>query len=198
MAQEYIINEQTLTCPVCEGTLFTQGRALLSRKTALMFGMDWASPGADTYTCAQCACILWRASTSENTPGSQYSILEQQMHCPICHKTEFTTSRSTLSTKSAVFFQVDWLNPQADIYACTHCGFLQWLLASEIDNANSTEHSIHDHTLTCPTCGNTQFLQRQTLLSTRSAAMLKFDWLNPNANNFICTRCGTMQWFEQR
>lgn len=198
MAQEYTINEKTLTCPVCAGTLFTRGHSLLSSRAALFFGMDWTSPNADTYTCAQCACILWFAPSIENTSGSSYYILEQQMHCPICQRAEFTMIRSTLSTKNAVFFHVDWSNPQADNYICIYCGFIQWILTSEIDNADTNTYSILDHTLTCPTCGNTQFLQRQTLLSTRLGEMAGVDWLNPNADNFICTRCGTIQWFEQR
>jgi len=54
---------------------------------------------------------------------------------------------------------------------------------------------IMGKTLTCPFCGGTEFTTRKSLLNTRGATFLGFDWANRYASNYICTRCGYIQWF---
>jgi predicted nucleic-acid-binding Zn-ribbon protein len=49
--------------------------------------------------------------------------------------------------------------------------------------------------LACIVCGNTTFHERNSLLNTRLATLLNFDWANAQAVNYICNRCGYIFWF---
>jgi DNA-directed RNA polymerase subunit RPC12/RpoP len=50
-------------------------------------------------------------------------------------------------------------------------------------------------TLACAVCGNSTFHERNSLLNTRFATFMRFDWANAQAVNYICTRCGYIFWF---
>jgi DNA-directed RNA polymerase subunit RPC12/RpoP len=56
-------------------------------------------------------------------------------------------------------------------------------------------YEIDGRPLTCPHCAHNAFHTRRTLLNTRGLAFLQWDWLNRDAANYICARCGQMQWF---
>jgi predicted nucleic-acid-binding Zn-ribbon protein len=67
------------------------------------------------------------------------------------------------------------------------------------------EHAVEDGTfevemssgkqLMCLICGHNLFHERSTLLNTRVAAIFHIDWANPEAKNFVCSRCGYIHWF---
>ncbi|MBT8234896.1 MAG: DNA-binding protein [Bacteroidia bacterium] len=49
--------------------------------------------------------------------------------------------------------------------------------------------------LRCGHCQHDEFYQRRTLLNTRLFSLLDVDWANRNANCYICTNCGHIEWF---
>ena len=57
---------------------------------------------------------------------------------------------------------------------------------------------IKGHKLICPICEGQNFWNRQTLMNTRGATFLGFDWANKEADNFICDNCGYVFWFFEK
>ncbi len=53
----------------------------------------------------------------------------------------------------------------------------------------------HGHKLRCVVCEHDRFWSRTTLLNTRLATLLGFDWANREAVNHVCERCGYIFWF---
>ena len=51
------------------------------------------------------------------------------------------------------------------------------------------------HKLVCPVCSHDRFWSRQTQMNTRVATFWNLDWLNRNATNYVCDRCGYIFWF---
>ena len=54
---------------------------------------------------------------------------------------------------------------------------------------------VDGHKLKCPVCGNEKFWHRTTLMNTRGATFLKWDWVNKSSNNYVCSNCGYVFWF---
>ncbi len=54
---------------------------------------------------------------------------------------------------------------------------------------------IKGHKLSCPICRSTQFWTRKTLLNTKGLTFMDLDWLNKEADNYICDSCGYIMWF---
>jgi len=52
-----------------------------------------------------------------------------------------------------------------------------------------------DKLLECPVCGNDAFDERLAQLNTRFATFLGFDWVDPEAVCYICSRCHYVLWF---
>ena len=52
--------------------------------------------------------------------------------------------------------------------------------------------------LRCPICGNEDFVEGKAQLNTRLLTFLKFDWANPSAYHYTCTRCDHLLWFARR
>jgi hypothetical protein len=50
------------------------------------------------------------------------------LKCSICQHDRFNSRRAMLNTKGATFFQVEWLNRNADCHVCDRCGFVHWFL----------------------------------------------------------------------
>ncbi|MBO8128533.1 MAG: hypothetical protein H0Z39_04945 [Peptococcaceae bacterium] len=59
------------------------------------------------------------------------------------------------------------------------------------------EWSIAGQKLQCPVCGHREFWHRTTLMNTRLATFVGFDWANQEADNFVCGRCGYVLWFME-
>ena len=57
------------------------------------------------------------------------------------------------------------------------------------------EYEIKGHKLVCPICSKSQFWTRTTLMNTRGASFLGFDWANSEGENYICNNCGYIMWF---
>jgi len=51
--------------------------------------------------------------------------------------------------------------------------------------------------ISCQICGHDRFWERTTLLNTRGASFFEFDWLNREAVNKVCDKCGHMMWFHE-
>jgi predicted nucleic-acid-binding Zn-ribbon protein len=61
----------------------------------------------------------------------------------------------------------------------------------------STEITKQGHKLRCVVCAHDRFWSRTTLLNTRLATLLGFDWANKEAMNYVCENCGYIFWFFQ-
>lgn len=60
------------------------------------------------------------------------------------------------------------------------------------------EYEVNGYKITCLVCGNNRFWFRKTLMNTRGATFLGFDWANREAGNYVCGRCGYVMWFLER
>jgi len=63
-------------------------------------------------------------------------------------------------------------------------------------NKQSEKVFIKGNKLICPVCNHDQFWSRNTLLNTRGLTFLDWDWVNKNAQNYVCSNCGYMYWFH--
>lgn len=54
---------------------------------------------------------------------------------------------------------------------------------------------ILDAMLQCEVCKNNLFWKREAQLNTAAASFFNFDWVNPSAVCYVCTRCGYIHWF---
>lgn len=52
--------------------------------------------------------------------------------CPHCQGRSFQHKRIMLNTKGMTFFELDWLNKDADTFACTGCGRIEWFTGATI------------------------------------------------------------------
>ena len=60
------------------------------------------------------------------------------------------------------------------------------------------EFTVDGKKITCPVCEHDRFWTRRTLMNTRGASFLSFDWLNLDALNKICNNCGYVFWFYRQ
>ena len=51
--------------------------------------------------------------------------------------------------------------------------------------------------LVCPICGGKKFFERKTLMNTMGMTFMGYDWLNPEATNFVCEDCSYIYWFME-
>ena len=49
--------------------------------------------------------------------------------------------------------------------------------------------------LRCTVCEHERFWSRRTLMNTRGTTFLGLDWINKEAVNYVCERCGHVFWF---
>ena len=56
----------------------------------------------------------------------------------------------------------------------------------------------HGAPLKCPVCSNEDFVEGKAQLNTRVMSFLNFDWANPSAYYYTCTRCGHLLWFARK
>src|SRR5262249_26976543 len=145
-----------LSCPICGWIRFSLSQALLSTKGANFFGFDWTNPNADTYTCMNCGYILWFLPTDEEEMEEEFEKAEQTLACTFCGHTGFWTRETLLSTRGATFFHLDWTNPNADNYICTHCAQVLWFAQTEDDEEGDVFERA-GHVLRCPICQQTHF-----------------------------------------
>ncbi len=63
------------------------------------------------------------------------------------------------------------------------------------DQKEAMGFEIHGHRLTCPICGSAKFWTRKSLLNTKGLTFMDLDWLNKEADNYICDTCNYIMWF---
>lgn len=56
-------------------------------------------------------------------------------------------------------------------------------------------YQVNGRELKCPHCGNDTFYTRESLLNTAGMTFFKLDWMNQEADNYICSQCGRIEWF---
>lgn len=57
------------------------------------------------------------------------------------------------------------------------------------------EFTVRGNELKCPVCGNTRFRTRQAMLNTFWATLFDLDWVNRNADCYVCSECTHIMWF---
>ena len=71
-------------------------------------------------------------------------------------------------------------------------------LNKEVFNMEQPEErfvSVFDKILTCHICKHKKFWYRTTLMNTSGMTFLGMEWLNAEAEKFICSKCGYVHWF---
>ncbi len=58
-----------------------------------------------------------------NIPGT-----EDGLRCEICKNDRFWYRRAQLHTAVASFFDLEWVQPSADCFVCSRCGYIHWFL----------------------------------------------------------------------
>jgi predicted RNA-binding Zn-ribbon protein involved in translation (DUF1610 family) len=59
----------------------------------------------------------------------------------------------------------------------------------------SEKFTVKGQPLKCQHCGHDHFSHRRILLNTRGMTFFKLDWLNADADIFVCADCGHLMWF---
>jgi uncharacterized protein len=54
---------------------------------------------------------------------------------------------------------------------------------------------LEGKSITCPHCGNVQFVKKSILLNTPGLTFLNLDWANKTATTLACTKCSQILWF---
>ncbi|KYP79243.1 hypothetical protein [Ferroacidibacillus organovorans] len=60
---------------------------------------------------------------------------------------------------------------------------------------SAERYTIKDHELHCPICSHDHFYTRHTLMGTAGKSLFDVNWMNPEADNYICEQCGYVLWF---
>jgi predicted RNA-binding Zn-ribbon protein involved in translation (DUF1610 family) len=96
------------------------------------------------------------------TEGDPVEIKGKQLVCAHCGGKRFARREAQLNTAVMTFFDMDWLNKSAEVFACVLCGRLEWFLDPTLspkdDAADATEcvacgETIPEGKDTCPKCG---------------------------------------------
>jgi DNA-directed RNA polymerase subunit RPC12/RpoP len=59
-------------------------------------------------------------------------------------------------------------------------------------------HVVNGKGLRCPHCEHERFWTRSTLMNTKGATFLGFEWANKEARNYVCDQCGHVLWFLEK
>jgi len=71
----------------------------------------------------------------------------------------------------------------------------EFVLSTLMAMEEPVQFKIQGHDLKCHHCGHNRFRSRTILLNTRGLTFLELDWLNADAQVFVCGRCGFLTWF---
>ena len=64
------------------------------------------------------------------TSVDSIQIAGKALRCHHCGSESMAQRKAQLNTAVLTFFDLDWLNKSATVFACTQCGFLHWFLPS--------------------------------------------------------------------
>lgn len=68
-----------------------------------------------------------KASLKSAEPSSgRFAAAGQPVRCPHCGGAEFDSREILLNTRTATFFNFDWLNRGATTLRCRSCGRIEW------------------------------------------------------------------------
>jgi predicted nucleic-acid-binding Zn-ribbon protein len=62
-------------------------------------------------------------------PGSKVTVLGKPLLCLVCGHDEFAQRAIKMQTTGMTFFDLDWLNKDADGAICTACGYVHQFAA---------------------------------------------------------------------
>jgi hypothetical protein len=57
--QSFVVAGFELRCEICKHTKFLHRRAQMHSAVATFFDVEWATPSADCYVCANCGYVHW-------------------------------------------------------------------------------------------------------------------------------------------
>lgn len=77
--------------------------------------------------CADCEVALVEQVQAE-APRKIIEIAGKPLVCSHCGNNHFLEKKAQLNTSVLTFFDLDWLNQSASLYACDRCGFIHWFL----------------------------------------------------------------------
>jgi hypothetical protein len=66
---------------------------------------------------------------------------------------------------------------------------------SGFSNSDAQAYNVAGVSLRCEICKHTLFWHRNAQLHTAMATFFDFEWLGPNADCYVCARCGYIHWF---
>jgi hypothetical protein len=58
-AEEIIVANHELVCPICQGRRFWHRRTLMNTPGMALLDIDWANKQADNFICDGCGYIFW-------------------------------------------------------------------------------------------------------------------------------------------
>jgi len=135
---------------------------------------------------------------------------EEPIKIPVSHIQNFEFSYGTYPSGTATLTFLDDLNKKhklslemdavADFKGALakHVEFPKGFLDKLVDKQILDNIEIKGNKLICPICKGHNFWNRQTLMNTRGATFLGFDWANKEAVNFVCDNCGYVFWFLEK
>jgi len=62
-------------------------------------------------------------------------------------------------------------------------------------NTPAESYKIKGKVLTCRFCKKDKFFYRKTLMNTPGLTIFGLEWLNAEAENYVCENCGYVHWF---
>jgi predicted nucleic-acid-binding Zn-ribbon protein len=69
---------------------------------------------------------------SEKRPQPEpVEIFDRSLKCQFCGYDYFWRRNILLNTRTATFFDLDWLNQSATCFICDRCGYIHWFLLKD-------------------------------------------------------------------
>ena len=81
-------------------------------------------------------------------PEEQIEIQGKILVCPHCEGKEFMRSSAQLNTMLLTFFDLDWLDHNAEIFICSSCGRIEWFFSQFIPPRDKMQEATD-----CLSCG---------------------------------------------
>jgi predicted RNA-binding Zn-ribbon protein involved in translation (DUF1610 family) len=89
----------------------------------------------------------------EMVQASVIEIARKPLVCNHCGNKHFLEKRAQLNTSLLTFFDLDWLNQSASLYACDRCGFIHWFLPGVWESGPVKVLENDESPSECMSCG---------------------------------------------
>ncbi len=68
----------------------------------------------------------------------EFIIKDKKLECHHCNNSIFFKKKAQLNTAVMTFFDLDFMNPSAEVFVCSNCKYLFWFLEPEMKEISST------------------------------------------------------------